>query len=275
MNGRAWDTLREAAQRATEAMIIAPYVKTDATRRLLLALPDNASITCVTRWTLRDLQVGASDINCATLVMTAGGEFRLHPQLHAKYYRFDTAVLIGSANLTSAGIGIRDGSNIEILCDAPSTFDAAAFEDRVLQESLAIDADDIEAWEMAATLSDTETPTDPWSTTGWNPGTRDPEDVWMAYQGLGDMVTSLEQRGFALGDLQRLALPAELTRDQFDALVRARLLSSAPIYDVLAVERMSEEEASALLERQWNVERSVAYRRRETVRNWIAAFLRP
>lgn len=207
--------------------------------------------------------------------MTAGGEFRLHPRLHAKYYRFDATVLIGSANLTSTGIGIGDQSNVEILCNAPSTFDAAAFEDRVLHESLAIDAGAVEAWELAASLSHSATSTETWSEVNWNPRARDPEDVWMVYQSLGDRVTSVEQRGFALGDLQRLALPAELTRDQFDALVRVRLLSSVPVYDVLTVERMSEEEASALLERKWSVPRSVAHRRRETVRNWIATFLRP
>ena len=207
--------------------------------------------------------------------MAAGGEFRLHPRLHAKYYRFDATVLIGSANQTSTGIGIGDRANVEILCDAPSTFDAAAFEDRVLYESLAIDAGDVEAWELAAALSDPVPSTEAWSEVGWNPRARDPEDVWMVHQSLGDRVTSLEQRDFAVDDLQQLALPAELTRDQFDALVRARLLSSASVYDVLTVERMSEEEASALLERMWSVPRSVAYRRRETVRNWIAAFLQP
>ena len=207
--------------------------------------------------------------------MTAGGEFRLHPRLHAKYYRFDATVFIGSANLTSAGIGIGDRSNIEILCDAPSTFDAAAFEEQILRESRAIDAGDVEAWELAASLSDSAMSTETWSESVWNPRARDPEDVWMVYQSLGDRVTSLEQRDFAVDDLQRLALPAELTRDQFDVLVRVRLLSSASVYDALTVDHMSEEEASALLERMWSVPRSVAYRRRETIRNWIATFLRP
>ena len=169
MNGRAWDTLRGAAEHATEAIIIAPYLKDDAMRRLLALLPDNASIVCVTRWTLRDVRAGASDVACASLVTAVGGEFRLHPRLHAKYYRFDATVLIGSANLTSAGIGIGDQSNVEILCDAPSTFDAAAFEDRVLQESLAIDAGDVEAWELATSLSDSTASTEAREEALWSP----------------------------------------------------------------------------------------------------------
>ena len=69
---------------------------------------------CFTRWTPLDIQVGASDIACRTLIKNRGGSFRLHNQLHAKYYRVDDYVLIGSANLTQSGLGFSNSPNLEI-----------------------------------------------------------------------------------------------------------------------------------------------------------------
>lgn len=275
MTDRGWDIVQQAASDAGGVLIAAPYIKADALRQLLASLPDRAPVTCVTRWTLPDLQAGASDLVCASVVTAVGGEFRLHPRLHAKYYRLGKTTLIGSANLTAAGMGIANESNVEILCEAPESFDAAAFEERILRESLVLDADDISAWESVVSLPDSETPDTSPLPTLWDPQTRDPEDVWVAYQGQSDAIASLEQRDFALGDLRQLAVPPGLPRTQFDAVMRVRLFSCAHAYDVLRVEAMSDAEASALLEQQWSVARSVAHRHRETVRNWIAAFLRP
>lgn len=275
MTDRDWDIVQRAASDADEVLIVAPYIKTDALRQLLSSLPDRASVMCVTRWTLPDLQAGASDLACASVVTAMGGEFRLHPRLHAKCYRLGKTTFIGSANLTAAGMGIANESNVEILCEAPESFDATAFEDRILRESLVLDAGDISAWESVVSLPDSETSDGPPSPTLWDPQTRDPEDVWVAYQGQSDAIASLEQRDFALRDLRQLAVPPGLLRAQFDEVMRVRLFSCARAYDVLQVEAMSDAEASALLEQQWGVARSVAHRHRETVRNWIAAFLRP
>ena len=45
--------------------------------------------------------------------------------LHAKYYRCDGHVLIGSANLTESGMGLGASPNFEILALADRSFDAS------------------------------------------------------------------------------------------------------------------------------------------------------
>ena len=97
-----WERIVALARGATEAVIVAPYIKEHSLLRLLEQLPHLERLTCVTRWLAGDIAVGVSDTAVRDLVRSFGGAFRLHPGLHAKYYRFDDAVLVGSANLTDA-----------------------------------------------------------------------------------------------------------------------------------------------------------------------------
>ena len=96
-----WDALRERCTGATEAVIVAPYIKVGPLTTVLDQLRMGASVECFTRWTPLDIQMGVSDLECRTVVVDRGGAFRLHNRLHAKYYRFDNQVLIGSANMTA------------------------------------------------------------------------------------------------------------------------------------------------------------------------------
>lgn len=82
-----FDILSSQCRDALEVVIVAPYMKSDALRRILSVVSGDASITCVTRWAPADIMVGASDTACRSLVLNRGGTFRLHPSLHAKFYR--------------------------------------------------------------------------------------------------------------------------------------------------------------------------------------------
>lgn len=262
-----------AAEEARQVIIITPYIKNEAITQLLASINADTLITCVTRWSINDLQSGSSDVGCASFVTAAGGDFRLHPLLHAKYYRFDSTILIGSANLTNAGMGISGESNIEILCEAPATFGASKFEEAILAESITLNSNDIKAWELAISIMDKEPSVRGLAPVHWNPQTRDPEDVWMAYRGQKSEITSSEQKTLAMEDLRQLALPPDLTRTQFEAMLRVHLLSCAQAYDVRQVAAMGDARASAVLERRWGVARGAAQRHRETIRNWLNAFL--
>ena len=101
-----WKRIVVLALGATEAVIAAPYIKENSLRRMLDQLPHLERLTCVTRWQAGDIAAGVSDTVVRDLVRSLGGAFRLHPSLHAKYYRFDDGVLVGSANLTDAGLGV-------------------------------------------------------------------------------------------------------------------------------------------------------------------------
>ena len=98
MLGNPGDSFILLCQEATDLLIVAPYIKADALTIALENLSSGASLTCVTRWNPQDISSGASDTICRTIVLQRGGTFRLHPSLHAKYYRAGNAMLVGSAN---------------------------------------------------------------------------------------------------------------------------------------------------------------------------------
>ena len=50
----------------------------------------------------------------------------VHPHLHAKFYSNGRKTLVGSANLTSRGLGWRAPSNVELLVALPADFPGLA-----------------------------------------------------------------------------------------------------------------------------------------------------
>ena len=133
-----WNTLMACCTGSDDAFIVAPYIKSNTLSRVLGALAPDARLTCVSRWTPRDIKYGATDLACRTLVCNKNGVFLLHNRLHAKYYRFGAQILLGSANLTGAGMNVGGSGNLEILCTAPAEFDAVKFEQAVLEEAYTV-----------------------------------------------------------------------------------------------------------------------------------------
>ena len=141
-----WNVMLKKCDRSKSALIVAPYMKADALRRVLEALAPEASVTCITRWTEQDIRMGASDIECRSIVVGRRGSFLLHENLHAKYYRFDKSVLVGSANLTASGLGYSGTPNLEILWEPAPTFDTEAFEGQLQAESREVSETEFQAW---------------------------------------------------------------------------------------------------------------------------------
>ena len=141
-----WHALLTRCQKANVAVIVAPYMKAGVLEQVLTAVADSATITCVSRWTPEDIRFGVTDLACRELALTYGGAFLLHDQLHAKYYRFDNQILIGSSNLTEAGMNVPGTGNLEILCAAPPEFDPAQFESQLLQEAYPVSDADFALW---------------------------------------------------------------------------------------------------------------------------------
>ena len=179
-----WDTLTRFCRGSGDAVIAAPYMKEDALSRLLEALAPGAALVCVTRWKLDDLLFGASDVNCRTLVLQWGGSFLLHPRLHAKFYRFGSQVLVGSANLTPAGMGCGSPANLEILCTPEAGFDADVFERELILGSRPVSDSEFEDWSALAQL-----PRPDFASTGpaeplteWRPGDTQPRACLVGLQ---------------------------------------------------------------------------------------------
>lgn len=269
-----WDALTDACHEADEAVIVAPYIKANALERLLGLFPADVALTCVTRWTPRDMLFGASDAECRTLVLDRGGAFRLHPRLHAKYYRCGQRVLVGSANLTAHGMGYVPSANLEVLCEPAPAFDAVAFERELLEGSRPVSDAEFARWEAIAQLPPPLGPAvkapEP---IDWRPVTRDPEHVWLAYREHWDRIPSGDERRLAQEDLARLELPAGLAREEFDAWVNAHLQASSTVSEVRQMIGLDDAEAWERLAVIWDTNKGEASRRRETIQIWMAAFL--
>lgn len=268
-----WDRLVSLTGNATEAVIAAPYVKENSLRRLLEQLPHLANLTCVTRWQVGDIAAGVSDTTVRALVKSFGGVFRLHPSLHAKYYRFDDEVLIGSANLTDAGLGIGHATNLEILArPAAGGFDSTAFEQELLAGSREIDDGEFVAWDAIPVARSSPQVGPDSSLSGWYPTTRDPTDLWQLYSGHRALLSSnVQQRAEA--DLSVLRVPEGLDADRFGGWVLASLLSSSFVADVRQISPSDEPHAFLRLADDWGLEPGSARYGAETVRTWLAYFL--
>src|SRR5690348_16210342 len=88
-----------------EALICAPFVKLHALSRLLDVIDSAARIELFTRWRPEEVAAGVSDTSVLAVVEDRGGSVWLHDQLHAKVFRADGQVLVGSANVTGKALG--------------------------------------------------------------------------------------------------------------------------------------------------------------------------
>ncbi len=277
MYERPGDMLISLCSDAQHLIIAAPYVKADALAKVLMDVGSAASLTCVTRWNPHDLAVGASDTECRTLVIERGGSFRLHPSLHAKYYRIDNVVLIGSANLTSAAMGWSPHPNLEILCRAGGNFDACAFQQELMRSSREIGDDEFSRWEsvteLNAEVEHSVTDARPLLDT-WRPATRDPRHLELVYRGREDRIASSDEQRAAWRDIQTLLIPPDLTDAQVRAWVSVCLLAAPFTNTVIQLRDLEASGAARLLAETYGLGLTEARRDMETVQNWIA-FLAP
>ena len=279
MSRRPGSVLSRLCAGAQRLFIAASYIKADALTRVLAEVDPAAALICITRWNPHDLAVGASDTACRTIVTERGGSFRLHPSLHAKYYRIDDTFLIGSANLTSSAMGWSSQPNLEILCRAGDDFDADAFQRELLNEAREINDAEFARWEAIARIStqsqsnSTVTDRQPLLDT-WRPATREPRHLELVYQGRKDMIASFDQQDAAQRDIQALLIPPGLTNEQVRTWVAACLLAAPFTNAMMRLQDMGPPSAYLSLARTYRLSPTEARRAMETVQNWLA-FLAP
>lgn len=266
------DVLTEQAARAKEIVIAAPYMKDRALRGILRAIRDLEMLTCVARWTTTDILSGASDVSCRRIVLDHGGTFRLHPRLHAKYFRFDERVLIGSANVTASGLGLSTQSNLEILSEPATSFDALDFESRLVRESHLVTESEADLWAGLTSLAVPDVGRQATDPVQWIPATREPAHVWLAYANILEEIPSDDERRLASQDVAALGIPEGLSRADFDLWVGARLAQSEFVRDVRDVRDIPEVEGWDALAERWDTIRSKALRTRSTIEAWLAEF---
>ena len=271
-----WHALVTSCHNAETVVIVAPYMKADVLEQVLIAVEDSAIITCVSRWTPEAIRLGTTDLACRELTLTHNGNFLLHDRLHAKYYRFDNKVLIGSSNLTRPGMNVTGTGNLEILCLAPPEFDAAQFESQLLQEAYPVSDADFDQWNQITPIHQQDQKIPPrnnlHSPDSWKPTTRRPEYLWLAYQQRRVDIPSVEQQEIARQEVIALSVPEGLTEEKFNNWVRLSLMTSPFVKSVLAGLDEAIEAAWDRLSQQWSISKAEAERSRSTTESWLAYF---
>lgn len=268
--------LLDLCSRALNVVIVAPYIKSDALSRILDVLRPEASVSCTTRWAPHDLAVGASDAECRNLVLDFGGSFRLHPSLHAKYYRIDDAVLIGSANLTSSAMGWARHPNLEILCSAGDDFDSAGFEAELLNEAREITDAEFLAWNAIKKISPREDDfSDPFLPLDkWRPVTRDPRHILLTYREREAEIASFDEQTASQTDIDALRIPVGLTDAELHAWSSTCLLAAPFAHSVInLLGNPDKSQSIRVLADTYGLGLTETRRDMETVQNWIAYFV--
>lgn len=221
---RCGDRLLALLRDAEDLTIIAPFITVSGIEPILSALPPDRMLEVITRWRPDEVASGVSDPHVFDLVSERGGAVTLHPVVHAKAYIAGARALVGSANVTSNGLGWQRAGAVEILIEA-------AADDPALTSLLAVlratSASAVEADRDAVLAAATMLPpapvrrsTEATDRVDWLPTYRPPDVLWRVYDG---------QREESVAELVRpelvaLGVPTGLaTEEAFNTYVGAIL----------------------------------------------------
>jgi hypothetical protein len=223
-----------------ELVLAAPFIKVRTLEKLLAVVSSEVQVKCVTRWRLDEIASGVSDLDVWLVVRDRPNtSMWLRSDLHAKFYRSDSACLIGSANLTHAALGWSSRPNLELLINSPIQVPLREFEDDLFAGSSRVDESiykqmcsalehfvvhrvldlpiegQLEAERLLGEIG--------LSVVSWIPSLRHPEKLYIAYLGKLDELTTAS-RAAALNDLSVLDIPLGLSREGFESYVGVQLL---------------------------------------------------
>ena len=225
-----------------QVVVVAPFVRSGALERLLSQVSLGVDVTITTRWRLADLVAGASDLGVFEVAKARAARLYIRQDLHAKFFAADDMCLVGSANVTSAALGWREPSNLELLVPVKRTVaEVLAFESELLRGSVRASLalrdclsrllEDGSRWSMeveGALEREGELGVLP---AGWIPRVRNPEELYAAYRGDSDV--SRIAREAMLEELKQIGLVPELDRREFRAWIGAALSGSVLVGSVL------------------------------------------
>ena len=265
------DMLERIFEGAADVVIATPYIKANALSRVLANVGADISLVCVSRWKIQDIALGASDVECRTIVKELGGVFKHHPTLHAKYYRADEKVLVGSANLTYSALGWSSEPNLEILCTAGADFDANAFERQLLDDSREISDTEFAHWQSLVSIHAPINKQPQLDT--WRPITRDPTNLLLAYRGLTEEIASPDEHRACLHDLEFLQVPEGLTNQQVTDWVSVCLMVSPFVQSVLKAQKAEPSDVVKTIALAYTLNITDARRSIEAAQIWAAFFI--
>ena len=96
-------------------LLIVPFIKVDALRRLHEVHKNEVKIKVICRWRPEDIVSGVSDLEVYSYLKERGSQLYLNPDIHLKLYAFSSNVSFNtSGNLTMRGLGYSEKANIEV-----------------------------------------------------------------------------------------------------------------------------------------------------------------
>lgn len=236
-----WCDLDQHAERTIASakrfvVLVAPYTKLAIVERLLDHVGSAVEIHLYTRWRVEDVASGVTDTSVLGPVLARGGKVWLIDDLHAKLIVSDgIRGLVGSANLTAAGLGIARLPNFEIMTEVS---DAAALGSVLLalraraRPATAEEAESIEsaAEALASQFSpvaqpDAQQPLVPPPSSVWAPNFRSPDRLYSLYAD-AEWALTVAPDAPALIDLVALGVPSGLDRPSFDSHVGSAMLAT-------------------------------------------------
>ena len=98
-----------------KVLILSAFLTEPAMSWLVQNIPNSCKVRIVSRWRKMDLLARASDIASCKIALSNNWSFGIDLNLHAKLIGIDEQLaFLGSANLTSNGVGLSQLSNFEI-----------------------------------------------------------------------------------------------------------------------------------------------------------------
>ncbi|ACZ91329.1 hypothetical protein Aros01_08452 [Streptosporangium roseum] len=221
---RCGERLLALTRDADVLTVVAPFITVSGIEPLLSTLPSECSLEVITRWRPDEVAAGVSDPRIFDLVSGFGGIVALHPVVHAKAYITSTRALVGSANVTSNGLGWGRPGAVEILVESAADDPALVSLLGVLRgtSAVATEADRDAVLVAAATLPPAvlRTPIEATDRSDWLPTYRPPEVLWKVYAGQREESVA----NLVRPELAALGVPVGLsTEKEFNTYVGAIL----------------------------------------------------
>jgi hypothetical protein len=200
----------ELQKAQNEVFMAAPYVKLGIVKKL--QIPEKLAAKCVfvVRWKLEDILSGSTDIGVYPLLRDQGIKVFLHPNMHAKYYRFDNRILTGSANLTSNGLIDDETGSLEALTLLLKSTTTNNFESKIIQESVQVDD---QMYSDYLTILDSQFVSDELDEIDF---------YWPSFNSM-EVAWSIYNQDDPSNALKPLAIPLTLEKSKFRSFMKIRL----------------------------------------------------
>lgn len=228
-------------------LLIVPFIKVDALRRLHEVHKNEVKIKVICRWRPEDIVSGASDLEVYSYLKESGSHLYLNPDIHLKLYVFSSNVSFNtSGNLTMRGLGYGEKANIEVGNLVTLTqYDWAKIYKIIDKSHLVDDTLYARFKEFMEQQPKNQPPTYPLDlfpvpkkyTISSLPATDNPVKLSNYYFNPASKNTSPEQVRRAMHDLVTFNIPQDLNESDYEQLIKENFCNSPFVTDFVALIR--------------------------------------